>query len=357
MKLIGKILAWALALVLAVAVGGWFALKRDDIPFETLEQKYAGPDSKYVEIAEGMRIRYIEAGPADAPVILLVHGNGISLDTWRPWVKVLAADYRVVALDLPGHGLTRSPQGWDADPQAFAEVIHQFADKLKLERFTLVGQSLGGFAAWEYALKHPERLDSLVLVAAAGWPDERPEFKERDQSVISRLLRTEWGRRLLRDLDSTAILKNGMLLAYANDAMVTDALVARYAELGRGPGHRQIAVDMMGTWPKWPMASAERLSAIRVPTLILQGEKDELVPADHGRKFQAAIPGSKLIVYQGVGHVLNEEVADRSANDLKAFLGELPETAAETPKPEAPKPEAPATLPDVGNQDPSLIFH
>ena len=357
MKLIGKILLWALVILIAVAVGGWFALKREDIPYETLEAKYAGTDSKYVELSEGLRVRYVEAGPADAPVILLVHGNAASLDTWRPWMRSLTNEFRVVAIDLPGHGLTRAPADFNASPQGYADLIQQFADRQKLEKFVLVGQSLGGFTAWEYALKHPERLNGLVLVGAAGWPDERPEFKERQKSFLSQALRTELGRKLLKDLDSTAVLRDGLMLAYANDALATEAVVTRYVEMGRAPGHRDIAVGMLGGWESWPMASPERLAALRVPTLIMQGEKDEIVPADHGRKFQAAIPGSQLIVYQGAGHILNEEVADRSAADLKAFIGALPEPGEAPAAPTAPAIDTLPPLPDVGNTDPSLIFH
>lgn len=356
MKWLSRILGFALALVLVVAVGGWFALKRADIPFETLEAKYAGTDSKYLDLGGGMRVRYVEQGPADAPVIVLVHGYTASLDTWRPWMGQLG-DYRVIALDLPGHGLTRAPADWRPSPAAYAAVIEQAAARLKLEKFVLVGQSMGGFAAWEYALAHPDRLNGLVLVDASGWPDDRPEVREQRDGAVARALRNPLGRAVLKDLDSTAVLKRGLLLAFEKDALVTDAMVERYAEMGRAPGHRDLTIAAMNGFDTWAKATPERLAALRTPTLILHGEKDELVPLDHARKFDAAIPDSRLIVYRDAGHMVNEEAADRSVADLKAFMGALKLGA---PVEEAPaKPEiAPGTLPPAsGPLDPSLIFH
>jgi len=357
MKWLLRILGFALVVVLVVLVGGWFALKRPDIPYETLEAKYAGTESKYLDLEGGVRVRYTDRGDPEAPALVLVHGYTASLDTWKPWAKELG-DYRVIAIDLPGHGLTRAPADWAASPAAYAAVIEQVAAKLKLERFVLVGQSMGGYAAWEYALAHPERLHGLVLVGAAGWPDERPETAEQRDSALSKAVANPTGRALLRDLDTTTVLRNGLLRAFETDALVTDAMVDRYVEMSRAPGHRDITMRAMAAWESWPRATPERLAALRVPTLILHGETDHLVPLDHARKFDAAIPDSRLIVYRGAGHMVNEEAAERTAADLKAFMGAL----KLGPAPEAPAAAGEAatagTLPPAtGPLDPSLIFH
>ena len=356
MKLLLRILGWALAIVLAVAVGGWFALKRPDVPYETLEQKYAGADSRYADLGEGMRIRYVETGKADGPTIVLVHGFGVAIDTWRPWMAALAPDFRVIALDLPGHGLTRAPEGFEATPQSLAAVIERFAAKQKLERFTLVGQSLGGFAAWEYALAHPERLDGLVLLSASGWPDERPETRQRRDSLLMRAMRTDIGFRLLRDLDKRAMLRDGLIQSYENDALVTDAVVERYSEMARAPGHRHITMGMLADWDRWTFATPQRLAALRVPTLIMHGDKDLLVPVEDARRFDQTIPDSRLIVYQNAGHMLNEELAARSAADLKAFIGELGPDLAEAPPARTSEISESVLPPPSGPTDPSLIF-
>lgn len=356
MKWLFRILAVLLLAVLALAVGGWFALKRPDIPFETLEARYGGTDSRYINLPSGLRVRYIEHGDAKAPAIVLVHGYTASLDTWRPWMKDLAG-YRVIAIDLPGHGLTRAPETWQASPAAYAAVIEQVAAALKLDRFVLVGQSMGGYAAWEYALAYPQRLTGLVLVDAAGWPDERPEVREQRQSAMSRALANPAGRAVLKDLDSEAVLRRGLLTAFEKDALVTDAMVERYVDMGRAPGHRDITLGALAEWDRWAKATPQRLSGLRTPTLIMHGELDQLVPLDHARKFDAAIPDSRLIVYRGLGHMVNEEAPEATVADLKAFMGTL-RLGAEAEEQSAPaRPAEPQLPPASGPTDPSLIFH
>lgn len=358
MKTLLKIIGWALAIVAVVLVAGWFSLRRADIPQADLEAKYAVPGASYADLGDGVRVRYLAQGPADAPVLLLVHGYTSSLESWQPWMDAVSGQYRVIAIDLPGHGLTQAPAGWEASPTAYAALIERFAAKQGLTRFVIAGESMGGWAAWEYALAHPERLNGLVLVDSSGWPDERAATKKANDSFLVRALHNPLGRFLLQDLDARASLKNGLLLSFENDRLVTEAMVDRYWDFNRAPGHRTIITDLFVDWDQWPMATPLRLAAIRTPTLILHGEKDELVPLDHAREFAAAIPGSQLIVYQGVGHIPPEEAPARSAADLLAFLGKLKLTEAAVAPVEAPKPTVTeSTLPPAtGPTDPSLIF-
>ena len=101
-----------IGLVAVAAVGGYVLLKRDDIPYETLESQYTSPASQFVDLPGGIHMHYREQGQdAQSPTVLLVHGFSASLHTWEPWVERLSEDYHVVSLDLPGHGLTRAPAG------------------------------------------------------------------------------------------------------------------------------------------------------------------------------------------------------------------------------------------------------
>jgi len=360
MKTLLKIIGWALAIVAVVVIGGWFALKRPDIPYAELDAKYAVPGEKYADLGEGLRVRYVEAGDPKAPTVLLLHGYTASLEGWDAWIKALSGQYHVVAIDLPGHGLTRAPAGWQASPQAYAAVVERFAAKQGLGQFVLVGESMGGWAAWEYALAHPERLQGLVLVDSSGWPDLRARTKEIQSSFMVRALHNPLGRAILEPLDARANLESGLLAAFENDRLVTDAMVDRYWAFNRAPGHRKIITDLFVNYERYPMATAERLAAIRTPTLILQGEKDELVPLDHARQFDAAIPDSRLIVYQGVGHIPPEEASAASAADLLAFLGALKLGAApaatEETTPAKPTTTESTSPPPTNPLDPSLIF-
>jgi pimeloyl-ACP methyl ester carboxylesterase len=250
-------------------------------------------------------------------VLVLVHGFAANLDTWEPWVQRLGKDYRIVSLDLPGFGLTRAPDGYRLTETAFDDTVEGVANHLKLGRFTLAGNSMGGGVAWQYALKHPDRLEGLVLVDAAGFP----EPSQKGSPIAFKILRNPVGRFLLKDLDTSQVTAQGLRSAFEpQPELATDAMVARYVELARAPGHKDIILGLMGSFDPKDAATKEKLAAIAAPTLVLHGTEDRLIPVSAAGKFGDAIPGAQVIIYDKVGHVPMEQIPDRSAADLAAWL-------------------------------------
>lgn len=301
-----------------ILFAGWMTLRRDDIPYDQLEAIYADADSRYLAFGEGMRVHFRDVGPRDAKTLILVHGFSASLHTWEPWVEALKRDYRVVSIDLPGHGLSRCIDNEQIGPTQFVETIQRVANKLEIDRFTLAGNSMGGGAAWNFALSHPERLDGLVLVDASGWP--RTEDESRSRPLVFRLLGNGFARRIMKDLDMASLIRGGLEDSFGDPSFVTDEMVERYATLSRAPCHRGALLELVSGRGERLEATPERLAGITVPTLVMHGEQDNLIPAEHGTKFADAIPGAVLKLYPGVGHLPQEEIAEESAGDLRAFL-------------------------------------
>ncbi|MDX2274426.1 MAG: alpha/beta hydrolase [Hyphomonadaceae bacterium] len=313
-RLFGGLLT-LIGLIALVAVGGYFALKRDDIPYETLAARYENAASRYVDLPNGVRMHYRAQG-ADGPVLLLIHGYSASLHTWEPWAERLGDEYRVISIDLPGHGLTSAPAGYAASIGAYRDLVEAFAQAQGLTHFAIAGNSMGGRVAWEYALAHPERVDALILVDAAGFVD-RPD-ENAQEPIAFKLIRNPITGPLLLNLDNTAVVREGLGKSFADPAFVSDEMVARYVDLSRAPGHRQILLAMM-TNPQTP-ATAEQLAAIDRPTLIIWGDKDNLIPVRHAELFRAAIANSRVQIFENVGHLPQEEVADASADTVREFL-------------------------------------
>jgi pimeloyl-ACP methyl ester carboxylesterase len=302
-----------------ILFAGWMTLRRDDIPYEQLEAIYASTDSRYLAFGDDMRVHFRDVGPRGARAIILVHGFSASLHTWEPWVDNLKRDYRVISIDLPGHGLSRCIDNAQIGPAQFIETINRVANTLEIERFTLAGNSMGGAAAWNYALAFPRRLDGLVLVDAAGWPRTGAQSEERP--LVFRLLEVDLTRRLMKDLDLSSLIRGGLEDSFGDPGFVTDEMVERYASLARAPCHREALLELVsGQGETRREATAELLSGITTPTLVMHGERDNLIPYQHGEQFAAAIPGAQLILYPGVGHLPQEEIAELSAGDLRAFL-------------------------------------
>jgi pimeloyl-ACP methyl ester carboxylesterase len=317
MKTFGKIVLWALAAIVVLLVVGWFALQRPDSSYADLEAKYANAQSEYMGLPGGIRAHYRDQGKADGPVLVMVHGFSASSDTWEPWVQRLGGDYRIITLDLPGHGLTRAPQGYAASMDAYADYVNAVTERLGVSKFTLIGNSMGGNMGWVYALKHPEDLDGLVLVDAAGWP----QGDNPDGPMVFKILANPVGRALIGKIDSTNMVRGGLRAAFEpTPDMATDAMVERYVQMARAPGHRDIILSLMTNRASRPEATPEKLAAIKTPTLIMHGDTDKLIPLADGKKFADAIPGSTLIVYEQTGHVPMEQIADKSAADLKQWL-------------------------------------
>jgi pimeloyl-ACP methyl ester carboxylesterase len=327
----GRLLTGLLVIVglaAIVAVGGYFALKRPDIAYETLAARYESAASRYVDLPGGVRMHYRDQG--EGPTLLLIHGYSASLHTWEPWVERLATgddrinEYRIVSIDLPGHGLTRAPAGYQASIEAFRDIVAEFVRTQGLERFAIAGSSMGGNVAWEYALAHPEQVEALILVDASGWE----AASAADEPLTFKLLRHPVAGPLMRDLDNTRVLRRGLQASFADPSMADEAMVSRYVELSRAPGHRDILLQLMTDFGSRNLATPERLAALSMPTLIIWGDQDHLVPRGDADKFHAAIAGSQLRSFENAGHIPQEEVPDDSAMAVHEFLYVIHEGSA-----------------------------
>jgi pimeloyl-ACP methyl ester carboxylesterase len=324
--LFGGLLA-LVGLAALLGAGAYFTLKRDDIPYETLASRYESAASRYADLPGGIRMHYRDEGPQDAPVILAIHGFSSSLHTWEPWVALLTTgaeninDYRLISIDLPGHGLTRAPAGYQASIEAYRDLVAEFVRDRELTQFAIAGNSMGGNVAWEYALAHPEQVKALILVDASGWPETRAALA--NDPPIFQLLRNPVAAPLLRDLDNTSLARQGLEASFADPAFVTDAMVTRYVDFSRAPGHRDILLQMTLGFRERNYATAERLAALQMPVLIMTGAQDRIVPPDHAHQFNDAIQVSRLVTYDGKGHLPQEEAPMDSAMDAHEFLYEV----------------------------------
>lgn len=312
-----KILGIIVALLIVVAVVGWLLLRGPDIPYATLEAKYSehDPASHFVDLPGGYHVHYQDEGSPDLPLLVLLHGYGDSFTSWESWVRELKTRRRLITVDFPGHGLTRSPAATVLRQDSLADFIDSFAAALNLPKFAVAGNSMGGGVAWQLAVRHPQRVNALILVDAAGFPNEKPPG---EVPLAFKILRYPIGRAFLRNIDNRFLIREGLRTDVFNKALITPAFVDRWAEFQRAPGHRAIlmSVDLGGQ----PADLAATLATISVPTLILWGEADVLLEPASAHKFAAAIPGSKLITFPQVGHLPQIEIPARSAAAAAEFL-------------------------------------
>lgn len=316
-KVLGVLAALATLLVLA-----FFVFRTPDTDPSEMRAKYGAAPSQFLTMGNGLTVHLRDEGPRDAPAIVLLHGSNADLHAWDAWTADLAKDHRVVRFDQIGHGLTGPNPDGDYSQTAFVNGVQAVVDRLRLQRFVLAGNSMGGGVAIAYALAHPQRLDGLVLIDSVG----APLTGQTTGNIGFKLARIPAARALMEEITPRFLVAKSFRQSVANQAIATEPTVDRYWELLRYPGNRAATVRRFSQ-KRHPFSRPE-LADLKAPVLVLWGERDSIIPVAAGRWLADAIPGAQLIVYPGIGHIPMEEAASRSASDLRVWLKSLPKERA-----------------------------
>jgi pimeloyl-ACP methyl ester carboxylesterase len=288
-----------------------------DRPVQSLVARWAPPPSDFIDV-KGQLVHVRDVGPRGDPMpIVLLHGTSASLHTWEGWTAVLGRTRRVIAFDLPGFGLTGPFVGSyardDYRGDAYARFVLDVMDALKLPRVVIGGNSLGGEVAWRAVSLAPQRFERLILVDASGYelaPDAVPlGFRIAALPLLGRI-----GEHLL----PRTLIAQSVLAVYGDPTKVTDSVVDRYFELTLREGNRRALGLRLQQLE--PGAHVDRLKALNLPTLVLWGGRDRLVPPGTAQRFAADIRGAKVVVFDGLGHVPQEEDPARTVQPVLEFL-------------------------------------
>ena len=308
MKTIAKIIGGILIALFAVIL--FFA--ESDRPVEELIPLYTNKDSKFMDIL-GMKVHYRDEGVAtDSVPLILLHGMSSSLNTWDSVVIDLKPHKRVISLDLPGFALTGpSPENSYNFPY-YSKFIDSFTTRLQIKRFILVGNSMGGAISWNYALHNPSRLAKMVLIDAAGYPK-----KGESGSLGFTIASTPVINNLMLYVTPKSLVRKSLETVYFDQSRVTDAQVERFHDVAIREGNREAALQIFkGSFKGDP----KQIKSIKTPTLILWGDKDNLIGVNNVENFLRDIQGSKAEVYKNIGHVPMEEVPGKVAASILGFV-------------------------------------
>ena len=258
-------------------------------------------------------MHYRDQGPSSDPLpLVLIHGTSASRHTWEGWATELARTRRVISFDLPGFGLTGPNADGDYRDGRYVAFVRQMLSRLGVGRAIVAGNSLGGEIAWQLALADPARVAGLVLVDAAGHA-----FEPESLPLGFRIARIPVLREPMRWVLPRRAIEDSVREVYGDPGRVTAALVDRYYELALRAGNRVALMQRMDQLAPGPV---ERLGEIQVPTLILWGGRDRLIPPRWGQAFHQAMPGSQLVVFPKLGHVPQEEDPAATLAALRDWL-------------------------------------
>jgi len=298
-------------LFLLVVIASYLTLNYTlDIPAEEIRAEYAYPESQFIPI-DGMEVHCRVTGSGPETIVLL-HGTSSSVHTWEGWTSMLNPHYRVVSFDLPGFGLTGPFPHTDYSPERYLEFVEKVLAALDVDTFHLAGNSFGGFLAWRFAVEHPERVSKLVLLNSSGYPRG-----DQPTPLGFRLAMIEPLRPIFTNITPRSVVSRTVNDVYFDQSKVTDALIERYQALLLREGNRDA---LMYRIQQVKHETAEAVKDIKCPTLIIWGDHDRVVTPEDAPKFHRDIPGSELIIYEGMGHVPMEEDPQRTMSDVLPFL-------------------------------------
>ena len=292
--------------ILAIVMYG---LWTPDLERAELEKRYVASSPQMLDV-DGLQVHYKETGPQAAPALLLMHGFGSSLQAWDDWSLKLEQKYRVIRLDLPGFGLTGASPANDYSEEKDLAILTHFADKLGLEKFSIIGHSMGGKMAWTLAASQPERVQALVLMAPDGFPEAK-DFGTKPYEVpaVTGLIKYFLPKYLVR---------KSIEPAFAEADALSDARVNRYYDMLRAPGVRAAILERSNqTIYTDPVP---RLKAIKAPTLLIWGEQDQMIPSTNAKSYANVLSNSTTVLVPKLGHLLQEEQPEKGLTAVMQFL-------------------------------------
>ncbi len=267
----------------------------------------------------GRSVTYAEAG--SGPALLLIHGMAGNFENWLAVIEPLARDRTVIAPDLPGHG-SSEPGGGDYSLGALATGLRDLLLALGHDRATLVGHSLGGGIAMQFTYQFPEMVERLVLVSSGGLgPDVSPILRAAalpgaDLFIAATAAAGQRaGSALRRALGTVGVRPSADVAEVARG-------YASLADPERRNAFLATLRSVVGTHGQRVAAHDRLYLADELPLLIIWGERDPIIPAHHGEHAHQAIPGSRLEIFDGVGHLPQLEAPGRFIAVLERFLAE-----------------------------------
>ncbi|UXA16336.1 alpha/beta fold hydrolase [Mycobacterium sp. SMC-4] len=273
--------------------------------------------TKFLDL-HGDRLAYQDAGGGE-DTLLLIHGMAGSSATWREVIPQLAKNYRVVAPDLLGHGQSAKPRS-DYSLGAFAVLLRDFLDELGITRATVVGQSLGGGVAMQFVYQHPDYCERLVLISSGGLGP--------DVGWTLRLLSAPGAELLLPVIAPTPVVSVGnklrsWLSAGGIQSPRGAEMWSAYSSLSDS-ATRQAFLKTLRSVVDYRGQSVSALNRLHLkaelPTMVIWGDEDRVIPVEHGYEVQAALPECRLEVLPGVGHFPHVERPFEVVELLENFI-------------------------------------
>jgi pimeloyl-ACP methyl ester carboxylesterase len=306
-----KLVIWSVCLLAVVCAIAGVWLWTPDRSRAALQNQYQVSAADMLSVAN-VRLHVRDSGPQSASAVIMLHGFGSSLHTWEPWAQGLQDQYRIIRIDLPGSGLSEPDPTGRYDDQRTIDIIVALMDRLDVAKAALIGNSIGGRIAWNFAASHPERVTKLVLIAPDGFASKG--FAYDTQPKVPAMAH------VMRYILPRSMVRSSLARAYGDPSSLSEKTVDRYYDLMLAPGGRSALIARMEqTVLRDPIPL---LRQIRVPVLLVWGDRDAMIPVGNAADYIREMPQASVVTFPALGHVPHEEAPAQSLVPVRAFLAQ-----------------------------------
>ena len=281
---------------------------------EGLIAKYGSPPSQFITLSSGAIVHLRDEGDSEAPPIVLVHGHSEDLHTWNHLAKHLVESFRVIRFDLRRHGLTGPATDNEYRIENYVSDLSMVIEHLGIDRFILVGHSMGGRISVKYTMGSPERVSSLILISASG----APRKENTPQPMALRLMRNPLGRFLVKRIWSRNMAKKSLVDMVFDESSITDEEIDRMWELSKYPGSMDAMFrEFAETWGDF---NPSEMGGITTNALLIWGEGDTICPESMGEWYDSHLPNSTMVRLPNIGHNPHFECPGRCFDEISSWL-------------------------------------
>ena len=284
---------------------------------DDLRRKYGLPPSQFITLSNGVIIHLRDEGESEDPVIVLVHGHSEDLHTWDRLAKHLIGSFRVIRFDLRRHGLTGQAPDNEYSIESYVSDLSMVIKHLGVDKFVLVGHSMGGRISVKYTIENREKVDGLILLSASG----APRKEKTPQPMALRLMRTSIGRFLIKRIWSRNMAKKSLEDMVFDGTSITDQEIDRMWEFSKYPGSMDAMFrEFAETWEDF---KPTEIGEIATNSLLVWGEEDTICPESMGRWYDSQLPNSTMVGLPNIGHNPQFECPDRCFDEISTWIRAL----------------------------------
>ena len=277
---------------------------------EEIEAKYLEDSSSFINI-DGVNIHYTDEGTGT--VILLLHANYANLIDWKPWVKTLSPNYRIIRMDIPGHGLTEADPLNDYSMPRTVFLIERLISSLGIKQLSVVGASLGGTIGIHFTRNNPEIVDHLILVSP-GALNPRVRGSNKPAKLPKAF-------NLMTQITPRLLVKGLLTGGFGDPSNISEELITRWHDLLLREGQRDAQMARMRQYVSGDIDQV--IKQVKAPVLIMWGKKNKVVPVELAYEMKNLLVNShsiEIIIYESGGHQLVQELGQETAVDALEYL-------------------------------------